>query len=238
MNPLLWAPPSWGSPSGCWEVALPFDWEWGCESLSLLRAKGIKCSFQLPAIACYWKIYLFFPIPTWTCHIPQPTWSIRSHTGSSLPVHAFSFGGRLPHSRPGCSWRKTLHGPENPIQPPRTSREKGWISPASQGACRVTVSPRHDHGVRPAFEAILRRLQRTRLRTCHYVSLKKNPAFFFLQKQCAACLAVLHKQLLANMWTNIQVKERKRNFSSLLELSTVIIVKKVNFLNNEKASYT
>lgn len=106
-----------------------------------------------------------------------------------------------------------LHGPENPIQPPRTSREKGWISPASQGACRVTVPSRHDHGVRPAFEVILRRLQRTRLRTCHYVSLKKNPTFFFLQKQCAACLAVLHKQLLANTWTNIQVKERERGTS-------------------------
>lgn len=41
------------------------------------------------------------------------------------------------------------------------------------------------------------------------------------------------------MWTeNIEEKERKRNFSRFLKFITVIIMKNMNLLNNEKASYS
>ena len=81
-----------------------------------------------------------------------PAHRVRQEPRWLLPARArVSFRGKAFPFPAGCSRRKTVRSPENPTQPPCASGEQGWTSPAPQGARRVTVPPRCDRRVRPAF---------------------------------------------------------------------------------------
>lgn len=84
-------------------------------------------------------------------------------------------------------------------------------------------------------------LVRNFLRTWHWARLwelsitEKSPHFL------AEVMCCLHRCSLQTSATKIQTEnaqQKERNFSSFLKFNTVAIMKKVNFLNNEKASFS
>lgn len=177
---------------------------------SLLCVKGIKCIFQLPAIACYWKIFFFFLF----LHELATSSSLEGPSGATLAPPClcthFLSEDSFPVRLQLLTEKDSAH-----LKTPSSPRTHLGSRAGPHLPCRDCAESRRPPSVTAGFISLLRhflkRLQRTHLRELS-ITEKKSSNFFF-QKRCAACLAALHKQMLANVWTNTQAKERERGIS-------------------------